>query len=238
MVQQIREQTLNYIYFIQDGDAVKIGISLDPAARLKDLQLGNPRPLSILFQIEGDLDGEAMLHKLLAAERIRSEWFSLGGILRTFTTNLFEARKAQLFARDSIHLATSPSPLRSDVHILLEGVPICHSVPLLAPIVPKHSNDDELCATLRNLCSACLADGPLAQFFANRDFPSCVYAGKHILRDETEDHSLCGELIDAEITSGPYPWDVPRDVCRLCRRRKINGLLVSLLRGLVPTGEA
>lgn len=63
------------VYFIDDGTAVKIGIALDPLARLDALQTGNPRRLDLIGSIEGDLGDERVLHDRFAAHRLVGEWF-------------------------------------------------------------------------------------------------------------------------------------------------------------------
>lgn len=43
-----------FVYFISDGEYVKIGKSTKPNTRLSNLQVGNPRKLSILYCLEVD----------------------------------------------------------------------------------------------------------------------------------------------------------------------------------------
>jgi len=68
------------IYFILDraGNAVKIGYTRDQrslAARVVDLQIGNPRQLELLFAIPGGRAGEKFLHRMLRSSRLCGEWF-------------------------------------------------------------------------------------------------------------------------------------------------------------------
>jgi hypothetical protein len=67
-----------YIYFIQgaSGGAIKIGHSMDPVKRLKDLQTSYPDDLVLLLMIAGSEADERALHELLAASRLKGEWFS------------------------------------------------------------------------------------------------------------------------------------------------------------------
>jgi len=72
----------SYVYFILDegADAVKIGYSNNPSSRLSDLQVGNPRRLSILNIIEFETDAEAALHECRLHKEyenygIGGEWF-------------------------------------------------------------------------------------------------------------------------------------------------------------------
>ena len=72
----------SYVYFILDevAKAVKIGYSNNPLARLSDLQVGNPRRLSIMNMIEFASAREAelhetQLHKQYEEHAIGGEWF-------------------------------------------------------------------------------------------------------------------------------------------------------------------
>lgn len=74
------------VYFISDGDFVKIGKTThSPLVRLSSLQTGNPRALMLLgvaFFGNG-LDGTTLewwLHGLLKEHCVRGEWFSLGAL--------------------------------------------------------------------------------------------------------------------------------------------------------------
>ncbi len=64
-----------YLYFIICADAVKIGISSDPDARLKVLAVGAPSPLKILAKIQNAGHLEAECHKRLAHLKLHGEWF-------------------------------------------------------------------------------------------------------------------------------------------------------------------
>ena len=55
--------------------AVKIGFSLDPNKRLKQLQTACPHKLVMLGTVDGDTDNEAALHKIAENWRMHGEWF-------------------------------------------------------------------------------------------------------------------------------------------------------------------
>ena len=55
--------------------AVKIGFAFDPNLRIKGLQTGNARPLTILGMIRGTLEDEAKLHARYIDQNILGEWF-------------------------------------------------------------------------------------------------------------------------------------------------------------------
>jgi hypothetical protein len=66
-----------FVYFIQadDGGPIKIGWALDPIARLKELQVGCPEPLSLLMTLADEGGLETQLHRRFATLRLRGEWF-------------------------------------------------------------------------------------------------------------------------------------------------------------------
>lgn len=66
-----------YIYFIQGqyGGAIKVGFSIDPRKRLKELQTGYPDTLRILLMIPGDEATERTLHRQFEGARLKGEWF-------------------------------------------------------------------------------------------------------------------------------------------------------------------
>jgi hypothetical protein len=67
------------IYFIQSGKdgAIKIGFSIDPVSRMRDLQVAHPETLRLIFAIDGNHELEAALHVHFTEKRIRGEWFDL-----------------------------------------------------------------------------------------------------------------------------------------------------------------
>lgn len=74
----------NYIYFIQEGNThlYKVGRTNEPTKRLRELQTGNSRKLSIYHTIEcRDMPSacrlELNLHKYLAGQRVLNEWYKL-----------------------------------------------------------------------------------------------------------------------------------------------------------------
>lgn len=74
----------NYIYFIQEGNShyYKVGRSNNPIERLKALQTGNRRKLSLYRTIAcRDFSSacrlETNLHKYLAGQRDGGEWYKL-----------------------------------------------------------------------------------------------------------------------------------------------------------------
>lgn len=70
-----RQHKIGYVYCITDGTAVKIGYSLKPAARVAELQTGNPRPLRLLATIPGTEATEKSLHVKYLRYNVLQEWF-------------------------------------------------------------------------------------------------------------------------------------------------------------------
>lgn len=69
-----------FVYFVQarEGGPVKIGLAVDPLARLGELQCGNPAELEIAEVILGSKDTEESQHHHWREARLRGEWFGRG----------------------------------------------------------------------------------------------------------------------------------------------------------------
>lgn len=65
----------SFVYFITDGEAVKIGTASNVGKRLQALQIGNPRQLICIKQVPGDAEVEKLIHEAYADYRIRGEWY-------------------------------------------------------------------------------------------------------------------------------------------------------------------
>lgn len=65
------------VYFIQNGDAVKIGISSNPKMRMADMAVGNHADLKLLGVMTGGGPRERHLHKKFDKHHIRGEWYKL-----------------------------------------------------------------------------------------------------------------------------------------------------------------
>ena len=68
-----------YVYFITDGELVKIGCSKNVNLRLMELQVGNGNALTILKTIfvENRFKVEAAMHDIFANRRVHGEWFDI-----------------------------------------------------------------------------------------------------------------------------------------------------------------
>jgi DNA-directed RNA polymerase subunit F len=74
------------IYFISDGEFVKIGRATNVATRLSDLQVASPRNLTVLAIVDAPPHSERELHRLFEDWHVRGEWFRLSDQIRSFIT--------------------------------------------------------------------------------------------------------------------------------------------------------
>lgn len=70
-----------FVYVVRESESgrYKIGISKDPAARVKQLNVGNPEKLELVHAYLATEDGyksEALAHALFEKERLAGEWFN------------------------------------------------------------------------------------------------------------------------------------------------------------------
>jgi DNA-binding XRE family transcriptional regulator len=73
-----------FVYFIGCTDRVKIGYSVDPAARLSKINADAPWPCELLGYVSADDFPEFELHDRFAAVRLHGEWFALTAEIRDF----------------------------------------------------------------------------------------------------------------------------------------------------------
>lgn len=67
------------VYFISDGEYVKIGATDNLNKRLPVLQTGNPKKLKVIHKIhtENPLELEAILHEIFKERQITREWYDI-----------------------------------------------------------------------------------------------------------------------------------------------------------------
>lgn len=70
-------QKRSYVYFIRNGNTVKIGHSRAPHKRMADMRTSNHAKLEMLAITDGGMPREKLLHKRFAKFRISGEWFNL-----------------------------------------------------------------------------------------------------------------------------------------------------------------
>ena len=74
--QRRKRDSDGYVYFIKTQNRVKIGYSLNPFTREREIQTGSSEPVFLVALIEGTLQTEKSLHKRFAQHRLQGEWLS------------------------------------------------------------------------------------------------------------------------------------------------------------------
>lgn len=77
------------VYFVtcRAANAVKIGYSVEPRARLPEIQWGCPLPLTLEAVMPGDASEERRLHRWFVDDRITGEWFRLSEMIELIIKN-------------------------------------------------------------------------------------------------------------------------------------------------------
>ena len=93
------------IYFASIPGEIKVGISRNVSARLRQLAAEVDEPIELLGIIEGDLEREQSIHKALAPYRTKGEWYQDCPDTRATIQNCFNN-----FGVRSITLARKENP--------------------------------------------------------------------------------------------------------------------------------
>jgi hypothetical protein len=83
--------TINRVYFVSDGELVKIGISRRMGSRLSALQTANGRSLEMVLEVPGGREYECKLHHRFGEYRAAGEWFKIVGDLKSWLDQIREA---------------------------------------------------------------------------------------------------------------------------------------------------
>lgn len=88
-------RTRGYVYFVQAKRCrlIKIGFSVDPLARLRDLQGMSPDQLILLVTTRGSIDDEQRYHVEFAKFRKHGEWFRPARALLDHIDTLLRVRE-------------------------------------------------------------------------------------------------------------------------------------------------
>lgn len=95
-----------YVYCIgvtSDPYAVKVGYSVNPEARVGELQTGNPRILVLLGKKEGTLEDERALHAKYIRDNTVGEWFKTSpALLGEFglDSNIIGVKSPELYTHE------------------------------------------------------------------------------------------------------------------------------------------
>jgi hypothetical protein len=103
------------VYFVtcREANAVKIGSSLEPHARLPEIQWGCPLPLTLeAVRPGGNSEQEFELHRRFADDRIRGEWFRITPMIEAIMAA--SPVSSQTNAADQQKSGRAPSHLRRD----------------------------------------------------------------------------------------------------------------------------
>jgi len=73
-----------HVYFAYSAGRIKIGTSLYPEYRGKDLSMQAPHPVTIIMTVAGGYELEQEFHRLFGALREHGEWFRLSEEMRRF----------------------------------------------------------------------------------------------------------------------------------------------------------
>lgn len=105
-----------YLIGVDYNSPVKIGFSLNPWARLKEISTGNHSELNVLLSFKGEKKLESSIHKELKEFRTKNEWFLIPKVIVDI---LIEYSKAGNF--DIIEsLRSNTSLLRSSLEVETE----------------------------------------------------------------------------------------------------------------------
>lgn len=79
-----------WVYVIQCGEFIKIGIADDVQRRIGDLQVGNPMKLTLLrkFKAWDAARMERELHEKLGSHHERGEWFRLSDVVKAWVDSI------------------------------------------------------------------------------------------------------------------------------------------------------
>lgn len=101
-----------YVYFITDGEAVKIGYSRSPRDRLNALQTAHHKGLWIIGHAPGGMWDEDRLHKRFAETRLSGEWFESTPELMAFIPEFCCARTKTEAVRRELNAWASDKGVR------------------------------------------------------------------------------------------------------------------------------
>ena len=101
-----------YLYFILQGQAVKIGRATDVRRRVEELQTASALPLTLLVAVAAHKSLEVEFLKRLQPFRLNGEWFIYGRELRVIVSRLCEGMNPveMLFLWDQVIAPIDPTP--------------------------------------------------------------------------------------------------------------------------------
>lgn len=93
------ENPKSFVYFIDDGEFIKIGKAKDVYKRATELQTGNGRPLTVLYVVpclneKAAYRVESSLHDVYSRHRREGEWFDIRDKLDPISFSVFKPDKS------------------------------------------------------------------------------------------------------------------------------------------------
>lgn len=113
-------ETCGSIYFLWQGDAIKIGFSRKPASRLRALGTAMSAPPRIFVALPGTLRDEREWHSRLATHRLDGEWFR---------ASLTVVRAIQRFLLAALDPRFDPDRARTISHVPVFPRTVSRNVP-------------------------------------------------------------------------------------------------------------
>jgi hypothetical protein len=77
-----------FVYFMQVGRRVKIGMSKNVKKRAKDIQTGQSDRVEVRYSVKGGRILEKHFHQKFKSENLHGEWFRLDGPIEHFLNGL------------------------------------------------------------------------------------------------------------------------------------------------------
>jgi hypothetical protein len=101
------------VYFVtcREMNSVKIGSSLEPNARLKEIQTGCPFPLKLEAVLPGGHEEEHDYHRRFADERLQGEWFKLTDMIELVIKNNPPPAPVRIPTREEVRAKLRPFPV-------------------------------------------------------------------------------------------------------------------------------
>lgn len=82
--------TQGFVYFLTDGEAIKIGFAKNPAKRLADLQIAQSFELVMIATFSAPKYQERIVHNMFKHLHIRGEWFRIDSAITDYIDDLEE----------------------------------------------------------------------------------------------------------------------------------------------------
>lgn len=101
------------VYFVtcRETGTVKIGSSLEPRARMKEIQTGHPYALALEATVPGGTEEEFNYHRHFADDRLKGEWFKLTDAIELIIRNNPPPPPVRIPTREEVRSRLQPFPV-------------------------------------------------------------------------------------------------------------------------------